>query len=124
MKIKYVQINDTDVKAIATWDKEYPEHTNKDICEMLIRTGIVAKSDITMANEFSSTSHASGKDVFNYKTGCDVARDKVLIKYNSELARVLENYEEGLKTYIDRINYLRYISEQKIDRAYERYIRY
>ena len=111
MQIKYVQINETDVKAIATWDKEYPEHTDKEICELLIRSGIVAKGDITMAHEFSSISHASEKDVFDYKTGCDVARDKILVKYNSELSRVLENYEEGLKKYADRTIY---VSEGRI----------
>ena len=124
MNIKYIKINETDIKAIATYDTKYPEKLDENICELLIKLGKVRKKDITMQRKFEATSHAFDKESFDEKIGKNVARDKILIKYYAEMQRVYTNYITALQKYTDDMYYKKCVMEDKVENAYRRYINY
>lgn len=98
MNIKYIVVEEKGmVKATAVTTSEYPEGVNPDVAKALIKEYGISKKSLTMPAVLTGSARTSEGDVFDEKIGKDIARDRLIMKYNKHLFRVLSTYTAGLK---------------------------
>lgn len=122
MDIKYI-INEqkTRIVAIPVVKGKYAEGIDEKIADALIAMGHVGKKNLTIDYKgIVGIAKVHPDDTYSEQEGKDLAKERLLIKYNKELARVHRRYSEELGK-LQAISKSRYNSSlEKITRATKR----
>lgn len=119
MKIKYYVSKDkTMVCATPSVNSKYAEGIDEEIADALIAMKRLSKSNITIdCSKIVGKAKLHPEDSYDEQTGKDIAKERLLVKYNKELAKVHRRYSAELKR-LQQESERRYLmSEKKVSTA-------
>lgn len=98
VKINYYYNEKTNtVYAVGTSEKPYPTVIDEAVAESMIENDLISRKDIEIQQHIRRSAHPVDTDTFDYQTGKDIARDKILSKHYEEVSTAVANYAEALR---------------------------
>ena len=120
MDIKYVVLPEKKmVKAIGIWNGRYAEGITDDVGDLLVSRGV--RPDLLRTPTVTiGISKVHPDDEWDETVGKQVARDKLLVKYNTRLAKVHKLCKDNMERIMENSNWRVTVCERKIRNATER----
>ena len=120
MDIKYVVLPEKKmVKAIAVYNGKYAEGISDQLGDLLVSRGVNPNS-LKVPNNITGISKTHPDDEFDIEVGKQIARDRMLIKYNTKLAEVHELCKANLEKITKSDEWRVKICNRKIKNATQR----
>lgn len=117
MNIKYVVVKEKKlVKAIGTCPTKYADGISNDLGDFLVSRG-VSPSTLTISHSMTAVARCSDLDEFDESVGKQIARDRLLQKYNKHVVAVHKLAADKLKDVISDCDWHADVSKRKMRNA-------